>query len=506
MLEIPFARYTPFQHQQVGVATLIEKPTFALFDEMGAGKTKQIIDAAQLLHDQGVIDCVVVIAPNAVKSVWFDKEWGQLAAHLWLSKASRVIEFHSRCHAWDHGKVDDSSLIWIITNYDFIRNDTHREEIERFCDKKTWLVLDESSAVKNYRAKQTKACLKLRRKCGRVTLLNGTPIVNNPMDMYSQGNMMDPKILECPTIFQFRARYAVMGGFNQKEVIKWVNLDDLQRRFAPYVLRRLKSQCLDLPEKLPSIVLIVPLEENTWAVYKQMRDDMVAWLSTSTLSVARQAIVKVLRLAQVTSGFIGGIEESEPDLNRPSWLPFPEATPEAIPQEIGREKLDIFSEWFDAQLGSNPTMKLLVWCRFRLELHRLYETLQAKYPELSLGVISGGQKPEDRNYALQLLDPRTMPRGPVVVIGTPSSGSMGLNLTGAHTVVYLSNDCNLKTRLQSEDRVHRPGQQSPVSYFDVVAVGPKGQRTIDHIILKALRDKSDLASWTTAAWIAELTS
>lgn len=81
---------------------------------------------------------------------------------------------------------------------------------------------------------------------------------------------------------------------------------------------------------------------------------------------------------------------------------------------------------------------------------------------------------------------------------------MGLNLTAAHTVVYLSNDYSLKTRLQSEDRVHRPGQRNVVSYFDVIAVGPNGQRTIDAAIVKALRDKNDLASWTTGAWVAAL--
>jgi SNF2 family DNA or RNA helicase len=81
---------------------------------------------------------------------------------------------------------------------------------------------------------------------------------------------------------------------------------------------------------------------------------------------------------------------------------------------------------------------------------------------------------------------------------------MGLNLTAAHTVMYLSNDYSLKTRLQSEDRVHRPGQTNVVSYYDVVATGPDGQKTIDHHIIKALREKNDIATWTTSAWLAAL--
>jgi ATP-dependent DNA helicase len=82
---------------------------------------------------------------------------------------------------------------------------------------------------------------------------------------------------------------------------------------------------------------------------------------------------------------------------------------------------------------------------------------------------------------------------------------MGLNLTAAHTVIYLSNDFSLKTRLQSEDRVHRPGQIYPVSYFDMIATGPQGQKTIDHLVAKSLMNKEAIADLTTSAWISALT-
>src|SRR5690606_13571541 len=118
----------------------------------------------------------------------------------------------------------------------------------------TMLVLDESSAVKSHRAQQTKACLQLRRRCGRVLLLNGTPIANSPGDMFSQGEMMSKNVLSCASWIHYRARYAVMKkvmirGALQDVIGGWQNLEDLQQRFAPYVIRRLKKDCLDLPEK-----------------------------------------------------------------------------------------------------------------------------------------------------------------------------------------------------------------------------------------------------------------
>jgi SNF2 family DNA or RNA helicase len=161
-------------------------------------------------------------------------------------------------------------------------------------------------------------------------------------------------------------------------------------------------------------------------------------------------------------------------------------------------------EWFEDQLKIDKNLKLLVWCRFRPQLWSVHQAMAAKYPNITLGLLWGNQKPEERDAAKRLLDPRTMPPGPVVVLGTPATGAVGLNLAGAHTVMYLSNDYSLFKRMQSEDRVHRPGQTYPVSYFDVVATGPNGQKTIDHTIMKALRNKKNVAEFTTSAWIQAL--
>jgi SNF2 family DNA or RNA helicase len=81
---------------------------------------------------------------------------------------------------------------------------------------------------------------------------------------------------------------------------------------------------------------------------------------------------------------------------------------------------------------------------------------------------------------------------------------MGITLAAASNVVYLNNAYSLNIRQQSEDRTHRPGQTRAVSYFDVLAEGPAGQRTIDHIVLKALREKRELAEWTASAWLEAL--
>ena len=484
----------PFVHQEVGIKLLVENPIFALFDEMGLGKTKQVIDAAQILYQQGIVNRVIIISPAAVRAVWFDEELGELVKHLFVP--SRITQFHNRLRTWAF-MSGDKYLRWAITNYEYIRNEDHYVVLKQICDKKTLLVLDESSAIKSYRAKQSQACLKIRRRCGRVILLNGTPITQSPMDMFSQGNIMDPQILECPTRYQFIARYAVKGGFKSKSTVGWRYLEDMQRRFKPFVIRRLKSECLDLPPKLDPILYTIPLSRDAWNAYKEMRNEMITWLDEQNVSIARQAITKILRLCQVTTGFIGGVEIVGDTTVKET-------------REIGREKLDFFLGWLDERFEVEKDLRLLVWCRFRAESRRLLKELLEKrqnlsrYNNLLIGSIIGGQKSKDRAAALRLLHPDTVPEGPIIVIGSPQAGSMGLNLAAAHNVFYMSNDHSLKTRLQSMDRVHRPGQTYPVSYFDIAATGPEGQKTVDHTILKALRAKEDLANWTTKAWIRGL--
>lgn len=537
-LDLSFCRLTPYQHQIIGIKHIIEHPFCGLFDEMGAGKTKQTIDAAQLLFKMGLIDQVLIVAPASVRGVWFDRELGELEKHLNRDIRSTITEFHAKSRTWTFGASTGPELKWMVTNYEFIRASNRLKELLPFCTERTLLVLDESSAVKNIKADQTVACLELRQRCGRVLLLNGTPIANNPGDLYAQCELMDPSVLSCRSYFVFRSRYAIMGGFQNKQIIDWTNLDDLQQRIAPYVLRRLKTDCLDLPPKLPPVIIQATLSVATWKMYVEMRDEMVAWLSNSTVSVAGQAIVKAMRLAQLTSGFLGGVEASEDPGDgelfeaRPAWLPSvePVAQPEfvaptqsSLAVEVGREKLDAILEWHAAQMALKPDLKILIWCRFRPQAERLAEELKKAYPTMPVGMIIGGQsedkykverdksvrthtliKEGDRGKALRLLDPRTAPEGPVAVVGTEATGNMGLNLTAADTVLYASNDYSLKIRLQSEDRVHRPGQTKPVHYFDMVAVGPKGQKTVDHVVIKALRGKLDLATLTTSAWISTL--
>jgi hypothetical protein len=493
---------------------------FALFDEVGAGKSKQCVDGAQLLYQSGDIDTVVVITPGFARSTWAepDPTLGEVAKHAWKDVPNIIHEFHGK-----RTEVDFSAkgLHWIVSNYEFIRRDARRDElIAQLKDRRTWLILDESWCVKG-NSDQTKACWMIRRKrADRVTLLNGTPLADGkPMDLYYQFAILDPAIIGAKNKTHFRAKYCILGGFQGRQVVDYQNLDDLNKRVAPYVLSRRTRDCFDLPPMLPPITIEVPLTEATWKTYREMRDEMATWIGNQA-SVSKQAIVKMLRLMQITSGYLGGLESVtdeedaplplDPAEPVPQWLKTRLHLNDAVPglapptvvggsgarltKEIGREKLDALLHWISV-LPKQPD-NLIVWCKFRAELERTTRELEQHYPVVMQ--LKGGQNKDERRAAKALLAPGSTQRG--AVVGNQSAGGASLNFSAANVMIFLSNGLALIQRTQSIGRIERPGATQPMLVVDVVACGPKGQKTIDHHVLKSLRKKDDMARWTVDQW------
>jgi hypothetical protein len=552
MTDLDFSRckYEPFPHQREDVQAVIDHPFYFIASECRTGKTKIIIDAAQFLFEAGAVDTMIVVAPAAVRDVWYDDRLGELAKHLWPDIPATVAEFHARNRSWKHGPDAACRLMVWVTNFEFIRSKNRLMQLLGACGPKTMLVGDESSAIKNHAAAQTKAFLQLRRACGRVYLLNGTPIFLSPLDLFSQGNILSPTILECKHLTHFKARYAIMtpvlgyggkplqnprGGGPIQKIERWTNLEDLQARFSKHTVRRLQST-LNLPPKLDPVTLTATLSDS-WPAYQQMKRDMVVWLQQN-VATAATAAVKALRLSQITSGFLGGMEDA--NIGSDGSVPDVEFNGIMIPgvthsidgepwindvamanlhtptkmdqrlfanriQEIGREKLDVLLWFIEQRLAEDPNLHLVAWCRFRAELFRMLDVVRDKFPQFTIGSVQGSQKRAERLAALALLKPETSPAGPVFVGGVIGTGSFGLDMTAAHTCVTMSDVYSPGKMAQTLDRVYGPGMTEPVAYYNIIAVGPKGQRTIDHDVLISRMQGEDVATRTSAAWVRALT-
>jgi SNF2 family DNA or RNA helicase len=485
-------RLPPFEHQIRGVERLLEEPAFGLFDEMGLGKSKQAIDAACELFIRGVIDLVLVLTPAAaVRGVWLDQDYGEVVKHAWAPWVAYVYH-HKGLVKVGQSQPQPPRLGFLVTNYEYIRRRVkvkrkwtypRVKDLEKLTKgRKILLVVDESSAVAYPKSAQTRAVYALRQFCHRVILLNGTPVSNNPLNIYSQFKIMDPRIFArateesdgCKSFTEFKTKYAILGRFGQP--VRYQNMEDFQARTTPYCIRRLKEDCLDLAPKLYT-QREVALSTETWRIYREMRDEMVAWLDTGEASVARQAVVKVVRLAQITSGLLGGFEDD----------------PEA--KVIGTEKVSFVHDLLNSLIEDEK--RLIVWSRFRKEQRLLFEKL-AQHGHTTYRIY-GGKPQAERDLAIgQISDHRNTQTA--ILLGQPKAGGIALNLTTAATAIYISTDYSLLTRKQSEDRIHRMGQVRPVTIVDILATGPNGQKTIDHGILRALKEKEDIATWTTSKW------
>lgn len=509
---------------------------FALGDQVGAGKTKQIVDAAQIRFMRREVDTMLILVPGYARSTWADEDpsLGEVAKHAWGNVLNVVHEYHGRRTVLD---LSATGLHWVVTNYEFVRRDERRDDlIRQLRGRRVWMVCDESWMIKNS-SDQTKAATKIRRKRAEyATILNGTLMADGKAtDLYHQMAFLDPSITGAHNKSHFKQKYCIVGGWGGKSIVGYQNLDELNARIAPYVRCVKTRDCFDLPPMLPPVTIEARLSEASWKIYRQMRDDMVAWFDGQA-SVSKQAIVKLLRLTQITSGYLGGLEDVNEDFtlqsedasvdNAPSWMKkrlgldestqttHSQGTGQAnqvvqgsaahdpstgspapagkLTREIGREKLDALADW----LSKNGTERGIVWCKFTAELERCSEELRKQYPTVEN--LRGGQSQLQRAAAKRLLAPGSTQRG--MVVGNPAAGGASLTFSGANLMVFLSYGPRLLERTQSIGRIERPGAVEPMLVADVVAVGPKGQKTIDHRVLHALRNKEDMASWTYAQW------
>lgn len=517
------------QHQLDGVMELVNDVNperkrlvprcFALFNEVGSGKTKETIDAGQILYLSQEIDTVVAVAPGYARSTWADEDplLGEVALHAWDAVPNVIHEYYKTYTdvQWEPG------LNWLVCNFEFVRMEKRLADLlKQLRGRKCWIIVDESWNIKG-NSLQTKACMKIRyKRCDRATILNGTPLADGkPKDLYFQMQFLDPRILDTKNFTVFKQRYCVMGGFQGRNIVEYKNLDDLNERVAPYVQTVRTRDCFDLPPMLPPVVLSAPLTEPNWKLYKQMRDDTVAWLGTQA-SVSKQGVTKILRLAQICSGFLGGLEESTdwdvdvlpahervnitslPFGPMPDFLkakqhqagPLVVRSSGPLTREIGREKLDTFLEWFST---FNRPDRMIMWCRWTPERLRTEEALSGFYSRIER--LCGGQTPDERTAAKRLVAPGSTTVG--AVVGNQKAGGASLNFAGAPLMVFLSEGPRLIERTQAVGRIERPGATQPMLCVFVLATGPKGQRTWDHHNFAALQAKDDMSKWTVAQWM-----
>ena len=457
----------PYEHQMTALEKSWNKENFAYFMEMGTGKTKVLIDNLAMLYDKGKVDGALIVAPKGVIKTWYEQE---LPTHLPDHVENVTVLWQPNITKAQQEKLEslfeiETALHILIMNVEAFSTDKGVKFASKFLNShKTLMAVDESTTIKTPTAKRTKNIIDLGKFAKYRRIMTGSPITKNPLDLYTQCEFLDPYLLDFTSYYAFRNRYAEMKtmhlrGRSIQVVDEFKNLGELSETVKTFSERVLKEDCLDLPPKI-FMKRYISLTPDQKKIYEQMKKAAMAVLNgkvTTTMTVLTQ----LMRLHQITCGHFTADDGST----------------QAVDNNRINELMNVLAE---------TEGKAIIWANYQLSVGEIIQKIIKEYGEDSYVHYYGLTSQEDRQDNIRKFqnDPKCR-----FIIGTPQTGGYGITLTQAHTVIYYSNGYDLEKRLQSEDRAHRIGQNKTVTYIDMIA-----EDTVDEKIVKALRDKINIAS------------
>ncbi len=460
----------PYNHQKLALTKSWAEKTYALFMEMGTGKSKVLVDNLAILYEQAAILGALIVAPKGVYKNWYDIE---LPVHLpdhinhtkvlWEPTNSKKKQLE--LDTLFDNKGDLKILIMNVEAFSTKKGLDFAHSFLNMLAGKALIGIDESTTIKNPTAKRTKNILTLGNLATYRRILTGSPVTKSPLDLYTQCMFLDKKHLGLDSYYSYRARYAHMvkrnfGGRQVQIVDSYRRLDELAGKLDSFSYRVLKEDCLDLPPKVFT-TRTVELSDEQKEQYVMMKKAAIAEHKGKLMSSAT-ALTTLLRLHQITCGTFKADDGT--------------VTP------IKNNRITALMDCIEEIDG-----KAIIWATYREDIKNIVAALKKAYGEASTVEYHGGV---DATLRQDNIAQFQQVKGPTrFFVGNAQTGGYGITLTAANTVIYYSNNYDLEKRLQSEDRAHRIGQTGSVTYVDLVA-----EKTIDERIIKSLKDKVDIAN------------
>lgn len=426
------------------------------------------IAIAGAAYAAGKIERLLVVAPTSVVAVW-PKELQEYAEFKYTcrtllgDKASRLKQLS------DLEKFPFKALKVAVINYESTWRDGIFEALQEF--DADMIIADESQRIKTHDAAQSKAMHQLGDQARYKLILSGTPVQNNAIDIYSQYRFLDPTVFG-KNFYQFRNRYAIMGGFNRRQIVGYKDIDDLIRREHSIAFRITKEEAIDLPEQTFE-VRHIQMDKKLADLYQRIKRDSYAEIETGGQITATTVLTKLLRLQQLAGGFLVTDDAAKSQL-------------------VSTAKLEALSDIVQDYVVDGGK-KLVVFARFVPEVKAIIDLMKKVLPDRKKAVsIYGEIKKEDRGAIVQQFqtDPDT-----VVFVGQIDTAGTGVTLTAADTCVYYSKNFNYAAYEQSLSRIHRIGQRNTCTYIDLVM-----EKTVDEMINRALAKKEDIAKTVVDNW------
>ena len=465
----------PFNHQIEGVTFGLNHDKWLLGDEQGLGKTKQVIDIANI---KGVKHCLIICCVNGLKWNWQNEVATHSNEGSWIlgqrtNTKGNIVIGSSVDKLNDLNDIDELPR-FIITNVETLRYkvktgrkitikekgkfkevDEYRypitDRLKEFCDSGEieMIAVDEFHKCKNPEADQTEQLLKLHTPIQ--IAMTGTPLMNAPVDLYAPLNWLE---YEKHTFWQFKYHYCRLGGFSGHEVVGYKNLEEITDLLDTMMLRRLKDKVLDLPEKT-LINEYVEMGTEQTKVYNMEHSDIIS--NIDKLKMVNNPLAELIRLRQAT-GNPAILTDKVKDSAKFDRME--ELVDDAV---ANKKKVVIFSNWTQI---TNPAFK----------------RLSKKYKGV---MITGETKDSDRQGYVEAFQNDDKVK---FIIGTIGALGTGLTLTAGSVEIFLDEPWNMALKEQAIDRCHRIGQKSNITVYTLLCKG-----TIDERINSIVEKKGAMA-------------
>lgn len=465
-------KVNPFKHQVEGIEYGLKYDRFLLGDEQGLGKTMQVINIACIKKEtRNYKHCLIICGVNGLKWNWkaevekHSNETGYILGTRYDKKgkskigslADRLEDLEQMENFYLDDNISESlvdfnkfSSYFIITNIETLRNEKIIEKLKRLCENNiiNMIALDEGHKCKDVSSIQGKALLKLQAET--LISMTGTPLMNNPLDLYIHLRWLG---YEKHNYYSFKQHYCVFGGFGGYQIVGYKNLDQLKSQFDDIMLRRLKKEVLDLPEKIHTTEY-VEMTPKQAKIYKEATLEVQNNIDKVTSAV--NPLAEMIRMRQAT-GYTGILSSTIQESAKLDRL-------EEIIEELvaNNSKAIIFSNW---TAMTNPTYERLI--RF------------------NPAIITGETKDRVAEQDKFMNDDSCK-----IIIGTTGAMGTGLTLTAANTVIFLDEPWNKALKDQAEDRAHRIGTKENVNIITLICKNTIDERV--HDLVEKKGQMSDL--------------
>ena len=456
----------PYAHQIEALRRAWGNPGFAFFLEQGTGKSKIIVDEIVNCIERGIINCAVILAPNTVHANWkneFLKHWpnyDKWIIQIWRSNTNKINREMETRRIIDSGKV----LVFLM-NIEALSSEGGKEYLKRvlLARKRAYLAVDESHKIKTPTAQRTKACIEIGNYAYIRRIATGTEAEEGLENLYSQFRFLNQNIIGLRSFTAFKSMFCVMGGYENREIKGYQNQEMLAQRIAPFTYQKRKKDCLDLPDKV-YVTHEIGMTPTQMELYDRLEEELIIELQSGAIVDATMAMTRMMRLQQVLCGHINSSEEKH------------RHNPDLVPSH----RAD-----YTAEIVEEASSKCIVFCRFIMDGQLICSAL-ANRAIRSVGISSL----VDGSTRLKEIDRwRYDPEIKTLAI-TTATGGTGLTLNEASTTIFYSNGWSSTDRIQAEDRNHRIGTLSKVTYHDIVV-----KNRIDHRLLFVQKQKQTTANW-----------